>query len=108
MSNIYFLAGQANSKFKGDHASVIGSDIEGVLVECGPDEASELAREWDLRHPMLATDGVYYSESGDVVYIANGGQVKNIEDVAKALDWPGQEESGLDAEDYLQTINRVF
>lgn len=108
MSNIYFLAGQANSKFEGDHPSVIGSDIEGVLVECGLDEASQLAHKWNLRHPMLAKDGVHYSESGDVVYIANGERVNNIEDVAKALDWSGQEESGLDAEDYLHAISRVF
>jgi hypothetical protein len=43
-----------------------------------------------------------------VIYIANGEQVKSIENVAKALDWPGQEESGLDAEDYLHSISRVF
>lgn len=108
MSNIYFLAGQANSQFEGDHSAVIGSDIEGILVECGLDEASELAREWGLRHPMLAKDGVHYSASGDAVYIANGEQVNGVEDVAKALDWPGFEESGLDAKDYLYTINRVF
>lgn len=112
MSNIYFLEGQANNNFEGDHPAVIGSDYDGVLVECDMAEASELAKEWGLcqRHggPMLAKDGVHYSESGDVVYIANGEQVDDIETVAKSLEWPGEDESGLDAEDYLQSINRVF
>lgn len=108
MSNIYFLQGQANSNFEGDHSAVLGSDYEGVLVECNLDEASQLARDWGLRHPMLAKDGAHYSESGDVAYIANGEQVSDIEEVAKALDWPGFDASGLDAEDYLHTINRVF
>jgi len=106
--NIYFLVGQANSSFEADDAAVIGSDIEGVLVECTLCEASELARKWGLNAPMLAKDGVYVSESGDEIFVANGEQVKKIETVAEALDWPGLYECGLDAEDYLNTINRVF
>jgi hypothetical protein len=108
MSNIYFLAGQANNNFEADSATVIGADTEGVLVECSLDQASALAREWGLNAPMLASDGVHYSESGDVVYIANGEQVSDIETVANALEWPGLDECGMDAEDYLHTIKRVF
>ena len=107
MSNIYFLANQSNSKFEGDHSAVIGNDIEGVMVECGLEKASQLAREWGLRHPMLAKDGIHYSESGDVVYIANGKQVKSDKDVAKALGWD-METSGLDAKDYLHSIDRIY
>ena len=106
--NIYFLAGTANKTYEADHEAVISADFDGVLVECSLNEARTLAREWGLSAPMLAKDGVHYSYSGDAVYIANGEQVNNIEAVAVALAWPGEDESGLDAEDYLRTIGRIF
>lgn len=106
--NVYFLRGNANDNFEGDESEVLGCDQEGILVECNLDRASELAREWELSQPMLAKDGVHYSESGDVVYIANGKQVDNIETVAEVLDYPGFEQCGLDEEDYLHSINRIF
>jgi hypothetical protein len=104
--NIYYLEGEVQN-FDFDNAAIVGSDQSGIMVECSMEEASRLANEWQLRSPMLAKDGVHYSESGDVVYIANGEIVDNIEDVAQSLDWPGFE-CGLDAEDYLHSINRIF
>ena len=108
MSNIYFLAGQANSEFEADDPDIISTDRDGIMVECSLADASELARSWGVKSPVLAKDGVHYSESGDVVYIANGKRVNEIETVAISLGWPGFDESGLDARDYLDIINRVF
>ena len=104
--NIYFLAGEGNGNFDGDESVVIGADQDGVLVKCSFDEAGRLAGEWGLHQPLLAQDGIHYSESGDAVYIANGEQVNSAEAVAAVFGWT--DEHYLDAEDFLQQEKRVF
>ena len=113
--NIYLLNNATSVDYDNEHIVGAAQDF-GVLVECSFEEASKLAREWGAEKPRLAKDGVWISESGDEIFIANGEIVDDIAIVSDVLGYnEKEEESGMapadyetSHEDFLRNMDRVF